>query len=100
MAPHTISAEQYPLANHENHVVSKSHFENGMVWINDSNYFEGVSKIAWDFSIGGYQPAQKWLKDRKGKKLTAEDVEHYQTIIRILSKTDQIMKTIEMSFEK
>ena len=50
----------------------------------------------WNFSIGGYQPAQKWLKDRKGRKLSVEDVKHYQGILKILFETDQIMKTIKM----
>ena len=40
----------------------------GKVFINDTQYFDNVPKIAWDFFIGGYQPAQKWLKDRKGIK--------------------------------
>ena len=48
------------------------------------------------FFIGGYQPAQKWLKDRKGRELAYEDIRHYQKIIKILSETDRIMRTIEM----
>ena len=53
----------------------------GNVHINDMQYFEGVPKTAWDFYIGGYQPAQKWLKDRKGRTLTSDDLIHYQRII-------------------
>lgn len=48
--------------------------------------------IAWEFHIGGYQPAQKWLKDRKGRALSFDDVVHYQKIIKILSETDRIMR--------
>ena len=66
----------------------------GDVWINDEQYFSGVPKIAWDFYIGGYQPAQKWLKDRKGRNLSDEDIEHYQKIIVALTETDRIMKEI------
>ena len=54
-------------------------------------------EIAWNFYIGGYQPAQKWLKDRKGRELSFDDIKHYQKIIKILSETDRIMKTIEMA---
>ena len=64
--------------------------------INENQGFDGVPEIAWNFYIGGYQPAQKWLKDRKGRALSFEDIKHYQKIIKILSETDRIMKTIEM----
>jgi hypothetical protein len=47
-------------------------------------------------SAGSYQPAQKWLKDRKSMALSFDDIKHYQKIIKILSETDRIMKTIEM----
>lgn len=49
----------------------------------------------WNFYIGGYQPAQKWLKDRKGRVLTNADIEHYQKIIVVLVETDKIMKEID-----
>lgn len=45
--------------------------------------------------IGGYQPAQKWLKDRKERQLTVEDVRHYQKIIVALTETDRLMKAID-----
>jgi predicted helicase len=68
----------------------------GRVMINPDQYFEGVPAIAWEFHIGGYQPAQKWLKDRKGRALSFDDVVHYQKIIKILCETDRIMKEIEL----
>ena len=52
--------------------------EHGKVYINKEQYFGKVPEIAWNFYIGGYQPAQKWLKDRKGRTLTNSDIEHYQ----------------------
>jgi len=67
----------------------------GKVWINDHQYFSNVPKIAWSFFIGGYQPAQKWLKDRKGQKLTYDDIVHYQKIIVVLCETDRIMREID-----
>ena len=67
----------------------------GNVWINAEQYFGNVPEIAWNFYIGGYQPAQKWLKDRKGRKLTNEEIEHYQKIIVALTETDRIMKEID-----
>lgn len=69
--------------------------ENGKIWINDTQFFKPVSKIAWEFYIGGYQPAQKWLKDRYNKKLSYADIMHYQKIIQALIKTDRLMKEID-----
>ena len=51
--------------------------------------------VAWNFYIGGYQPAQKWLKDRKGRRLEFEDILHYQKIIVALTETDRLMKEID-----
>lgn len=67
----------------------------GNIWINDTQFFESVPAEAWEFYIGGYQPAQKWLKDRKGRKLEYDDVEHYRKIIAVLMETARIMKTID-----
>jgi len=58
-------------------------------------YFDNVPEVAWNFYIGGYQPAQKWLKDRKERKLEFEDILHYQKIIVALSETDRIMEEID-----
>ena len=74
--------------------------ELGRVWINDDQYFDKIPLIAWEFYIGGYQPAQKWLKDRSGRKLTFDDILHYQKIIVALNETHRIMQEIdEIDFE-
>ena len=67
----------------------------GNVYINDTQYFADVPLVAWSFYIGGYQPAQKWLKDRKGRQLAFEDILHYQKIIVALTETDRLMKEID-----
>ncbi len=72
-------------------------FANGRVWINKTQYFDNVPESAWDFYIGGYQPAQKWLKDRKEQVLDYENICHYQRIIAVLVQTEQTMKTIKWS---
>jgi len=84
---------QYPIDG--DNVVIKPNYQNGKVYINDTQYFDNVPEIAWNFYIGGYQPAQKWLKDRKDRKLEFEDILHYQKIIVALSETDRIMKEID-----
>ena len=71
----------------------------GRVQINPDQWFEGVPQVAWEFHIGGYQPAQKWLKDRKGRALSFDDVIHYQKIIKILIETDRIMREIELPLD-
>ncbi len=83
----------YPMAG--SNIVDKPRFEDGRVWINPEQYFDGVPQVAWDFYIGGYQPAQKWLKDRKSRELTFEDILHYQKIIVALTETDRLMKEID-----
>ena len=66
----------------------------GIVRINATQYFANVPREAWDFYIGGYQPAQKWLKDRKGHTLSFDDIEHYRKIIAVLMETKAIMEQI------
>ncbi len=83
---------QYPIDG--DNVVTKPKYENGKVFINDTQYFDQVPETAWNFYIGGYQPAQKWLKDRKGRTLDFTDILHYQKIIVALSETDRLMKEI------
>ncbi len=70
-------------------------WEQNRVYINSEQYFENVPESAWTFYIGGYQPAQKWLKDRKGMPLEFKDVKHYQSIIYVLQQTDKLMKEID-----
>jgi len=67
----------------------------GKVVINESQYFDNVPLTAWEFYIGGYQPAQKWLKDRRDRELSIDDIKHYQKIIVALTETDRIMKEID-----
>lgn len=84
---------QYPIAG--DNVVGKLKYENGKVFINETQYFDNVPQVAWEFYIGGYQPAQKWLKDRKDRTLGFEDILHYQKIIVALTETDRLMKEID-----
>ncbi|WP_313658086.1 type ISP restriction/modification enzyme [Planktothrix agardhii] len=84
---------QYPMDG--DNIVTKPKYQDGKVYINNTQYFNFVPEIAWNFYIGGYQPAQKWLKDRKDRKLEIEDIFHYQKIIVALTETDRLMKEID-----
>jgi predicted helicase len=83
----------YPVSG--DNLVEKLAYKNGNVYINANQYFAGVPETAWNFYIGGYQPAQKWLKDRKGRTLSFDDIQHYQKIIVALTETARIMKEID-----
>lgn len=87
----------YPIGGQNK--VTKITYEDNKVFINKEQYFDRVPKLAWSFFIGGYQPAQKWLKDRKGHQLTYDDIIHYQKIIVSLIETDRIMKEIDEVIE-
>ncbi|MBR1745592.1 MAG: N-6 DNA methylase [Fibrobacter sp.] len=67
----------------------------GKVYINKTQYFGNVPELAWNFYIGGYQPAQKWLKDRKNRTLTFDDISHYRKIIAILIETQNLMQELD-----
>jgi len=69
--------------------------EMGRVWINKTQYFEGVPPEVWAFQIGGYQVCQKWLKDRKGRLLTYDDMTHYQRIVAVLAETIRLMAAVD-----
>ncbi|GHU92116.1 DNA methyltransferase [Spirochaetia bacterium] len=73
----------------------KLEYKENNVYINKTQYFQNVPTDAWNFFIGGYQPAQKWLKDRKGHILTVDEIEHYQKIIAALIKTYEIQGYID-----
>lgn len=89
-----IDGYQTTFPNAGDCLVEKLSYSNGKVWINKTQYFGNVPELAWNFYIGGYQPAQKWLKDRKGRQLYDQDLVHYQRIIKILLETDRIMQEI------
>ncbi|MFN5847020.1 MAG: type ISP restriction/modification enzyme, partial [Chitinophagales bacterium] len=93
--PHLSSNDDMLLhePNEEYNVISDQGL--GTVYINDNQFFDNVPQVAWDFYIGGYQPAQKWLKDRKDRKLEFDDILHYQKIIVALTETDRLMKEVD-----
>ena len=73
--------------------------DEGRVWINRAQYFEGVPPEVWNFHVGGYQVLEKWLKDRKGRQLTYDDLTHYHHIVSALSETIRLMLEIDAVIE-
>lgn len=79
--------------------VVKPVWKDGGVYIDKEVKFTNVAEDLWNFHIGGYQPLQKWLKDRKGRELSAEDVSHYKRMVRAIARTRDIMAKIDASYE-
>lgn len=84
-------------------------YTNGKVMINASRWFEDVPKTTWEFHVGGYQPCEKWLKDRAakggkkqsdGRVLTDDDILHYSRMVVALTETRRIMAEIDQVIEK
>ena len=72
----------------------------GRVWINREQYFGSVEPETWAFTIGGYRPAEKWLKDRRGRTLSEDDIGHYRKIIVALAETSRLMEEIDVVIER
>jgi hypothetical protein len=76
--------------------ISKPDAESGA----KGQYFEGISPEVWNFYIGGYQVCEKWLKDRRGRTLTYDDLEHYCKVVTALSETIRLMAEIDAAISK
>lgn len=70
------------------------------MYINNTQYFEGVEPEVWSYQIGGYQVLDKWLKDRKGRSLSLEDIRHYCLIVTALAKTLKLQAEIDRLYLK
>src|SRR5208283_1336897 len=76
--------------------VSKPKYDTaGRVYINKEQYFEGISEEVWGYQIGGYQVCDKWLKDRKERILTLDEIQTYCKIVTAIDKTIEIQKAID-----
>jgi type I restriction-modification system DNA methylase subunit len=77
--------------------VDEIRFSDGNVWINDHQYFGGVTESVWEFEVGGYQICDKWLKDRQGRTLSDKDISNYQRIVVALKETIRLMEEIDQA---
>ena len=74
--------------------------EKGRVYLNKTQYFEGIPSHVWEFHVGGYQVCQKWLKDRKGRELKNSDIRHYQRIVAALAETITLMEQVDAAIDE
>ncbi len=72
----------------------------GQVYINATQYFDGVPPDVWEFQVGGYQVCQKWLKDRRGRVLSYEEIRQYQCIVAALAETIALMEQVDEAIEE
>lgn len=73
--------------------------QGGRVYINEPQFFDGVPQGVWETHIGGYRVAEKWLKDRKGRQLSFEDVMHYHEVIAALFRTLELQAQLDMAVD-
>jgi predicted helicase len=83
-----------------NNKVEKPRIDNGKVWINKEQYFDGVKEEVWQYQIGGYQVCDKWLKDRKDRTLNLDGIQTYCKIVTALSKTIELQKETDRYYQK
>ncbi|MBQ6208878.1 MAG: N-6 DNA methylase [Prevotella sp.] len=67
----------------------------GRVWINDAQYFDHVPTEAWQAVVAGYHPLDRWLKDRKGKQLSNDEILHYEDMVTALRRAAEVMEEID-----
>lgn len=86
---------KYPIIGTDK--VEKREYEEeaGRVFINSQQYFEGIPKEVWEYRIGSYQVLDKWLKDRKGRSLNPDDIEHYLKVITAIKHTFNLQQQID-----
>jgi hypothetical protein len=84
---------QYPVKG--SNEIESVIYKDKKVWINNQQYFDKVEPEIWNFYIGGYQPAQKWLKDRKGQVLGYDEIQHYKKIANVLYLTTDMQGKID-----
>ncbi len=70
----------------------------GRVKLNATEYFDNVPPEVWEFQVGGYRPASKWLADREGRRLTAPDIDHYRRTIAALRETAALLPQVDAAF--
>ena len=69
--------------------------ENKRVYFNKEQYFEGISKAVWEYRIGAYHVAEKYLKDRKKRELSLEEIEHYRRVAKAIDRTIEVQGKVE-----
>jgi hypothetical protein len=97
-----LAEYNYKGADRPDHRVEKVRYDSGQrrLWINDTTFFAPVPEEVWDFHIGGYQVLEKYLKDRKGRELSLDEIEHVTRIANVLAFTIAQMARIDEAWRE
>ena len=76
-------------------VVSKPRYQDDRVWINATQHFTDVPAEVWEYEIGAYQVCEKWLKDRKNRELSHDDIKQYRSILVAIAETLRVVREID-----
>jgi hypothetical protein len=76
-------------------VMSEKSHKGNRLYINETQYFDGVSKNLYNYHIGSYRICHKWLKDRKGQKLSNQDVLHYRKMMNVIEQTIKLVDELD-----
>jgi hypothetical protein len=74
--------------------------KNQRAFINKEQYFEGIQKEIWEYQIGAYQVMEKYLKDRKGRKLSLDEINHYMKVAKAIQVTIELQEKIDNAYKK
>ena len=96
---HSELVSESDLPNNKQMLKQVQH-DNGKVWINKEQYFDGVKEEVWQYQIGGYQVCEKWLKDKKNRTLSLDEIKTYCKIVTALSKTIDLQKETDRYYQK
>ena len=98
VTPRTDLKTTYPVSGQSD--ITKAEYKNEKIYINDAQYFGNVSADVWNFIAGHHQPAELWLKQRKGRILTSGEIIYYQRMLAAIKKTIEIKTRISDTYEK
>jgi hypothetical protein len=105
LKPHTLPQIQYPVSG-SNRIESVSYIapepdsEEGSVWINQTQYFQGIAPKVWNWSLGGQQLCQKWLQARQNFTLCHDSIEQYQRLVTLLTDVVDLMEQVDSALQK
>jgi len=95
---HLLKKQLPPTIKYEisgSNVVNSIKYADEKVFINKTQYFDGVPENVWKFFIGGYVVLDKWLKERKNRELAVQEILHFIQIVEILKETIRLMNEID-----
>ena len=93
--PTGINALGISYVGQGNDVVDDYEWHDNTVWINNDNGFQGIAENVWSFYIGGYQPMQKWLQYRRKRRLTSDEVIHYERMAYAIRESINLIKKLD-----